>query len=330
MQNEPNKDNARHRRATPIFNPHGSGEPTQQPKNAKRTQSTLPKTQICETNPIPQGRPPKNTKRTQFPPPPPAQPPKNAKRTQSHPAQLCETNPIYRPASFTPPPFLRNEPNPKRPRAKKCKTNPISGPTDKMWNIRRGGLRTKHHMLKTAFNKTNPISARQKYETNPIPIRARSRHAGMPPLCETNPITVPLASCRLSHPAFRQNEPKTQNKPNLRTTNHQLRTILYETNPIRAPLVPHAYSLVPLFQRNEPNLHPAHDQKCKTNAKRNIARRRRASTYITPRFHRRGTPASPDPSLADQKMRIQSLTSNIHSTIYNIQSQAPRFRRPKW
>ncbi len=41
----------------------------------------------------------------------------------------------------------------------------------------------------------------------------------------------------------------------------------------------------------------------KTNPKGNIARRRRASTYITPRFHQRGTPASPDPSPADQNIR---------------------------
>ncbi len=46
--------------------------------------------------------------------------------------------------------------------------------------------------------------------------------------------------------------------------------------------------------RNEPNLTSPTTRKRETNPKRIIARRRRASTYITPRFHRRGTPACPD------------------------------------
>ena len=91
------KQNARHRRATPIFNPGLSAGVLPHPKNAKRTQSQ---------------RPPrlKSAKRTQFHPRRTCGGPKNAKRTQSQP---------------TVPPNYRNEPNSTTPTAKKCKTNPI-------------------------------------------------------------------------------------------------------------------------------------------------------------------------------------------------------------
>ena len=46
-------------------------------------------------------------------------------------------------------------------------------------------------------------------------------------------------------------------------------------------------------------------QLCKTNPKRN-ARRRRASTYITPRFHRRGTPPTTPPTANSQPPTAKS------------------------
>ncbi len=47
-------------------------------------------------------------------------------------------------------------------------------------------------------------------------------------------------------------------------------------------------------------------KKRETNPKSN-ARRRRASTYITPRFHRRGTPPDPDQSPAPQKCKTNPI-----------------------
>ncbi len=66
----------------------------------------------------------------------------------------------------------------------------------------------------------------------------------------------------------------------------------YETNPISVPLA---------FRRL------SHAQICETNPKRKIARRRRASTYITPRFHRRGTPACPYPSPKSKKYQTNPI-----------------------
>ena len=67
------------------------------------------------------------------------------------------------------PPFPRNEPN------LPCPQHPAGFAP---------------HLLR----KTNPISRLSSLslcEANPIPVRARSRRAGMPPLCKTNPISSP-------------------------------------------------------------------------------------------------------------------------------------------
>ncbi len=88
MRNEPNKDNARCNRATPIFNPHGSGGYAHDPRNTKRTQFTP-------------GPPTKNAKQTQFTSPaaiPLASPcPKNAKQTQKDNARCNRAAAIFNP-----------------------------------------------------------------------------------------------------------------------------------------------------------------------------------------------------------------------------------------
>ncbi len=91
--------------------------------------------------------PPVSAKQTQFTPPPPSPQPKYAKRTQFRPAnsqqpttKKYETNPISSPLvphAYSLVPRFHE-------------TNPISGPKNEI-------LRTKDYMLKTAFNKTNPI-----------------------------------------------------------------------------------------------------------------------------------------------------------------------------
>ena len=70
------KDNARCNRATPIFNPHGSGGNAHDTKNAKRTQFTptpaWPTIQKCETNPIYRRPTTKMRNKPNLPAPPPS------------------------------------------------------------------------------------------------------------------------------------------------------------------------------------------------------------------------------------------------------------------
>ena len=123
------KPNARHRRAstylTPVFQPGSS----QQPKNAKQTQShkansqkyetnpipaavDLWRTKKCETNPIPahQGsrQPRISAKRTQFPR---TRYPACIELVESPNPNFCETNPICPHAHPAPPQKMQNEPN---------------------------------------------------------------------------------------------------------------------------------------------------------------------------------------------------------------------------
>ena len=159
-------------------------------------------------------------KRTQFTPTATLSHAKNAKRTQSPPAhdQKCETNPIC----------PHGHPAPR----KKYETNPIPGPMDKI-------LRTDDYMLKTAFNKTNPIPARPTanrqqpkavfMETNP------KNNAGRRPAA---PIFNPHGSGGHAH------EPKMRNEPNLPRVHHP------PTQKIR-----NEPNLRPAKKRNEPNSH---------------------------------------------------------------------------
>ena len=116
--------------------------------------------QICETNPIPQGQQPKNTKRTQFPPRPPTHHPKNAKRTQSHKAHnpISQNEPNLLPGKYAkrtqfppgPRSKMRNEPNPSMAHSQKMRNepnlptrSPCPTPNNRNEpNYRRGGLRT--------------------------------------------------------------------------------------------------------------------------------------------------------------------------------------------
>ncbi len=112
----------------------------------------------------------------------------------------------------------------------------------------------------TRLHETNPISARRIYETNPIPIET----------------------------------------PNLRTTNHQLRTIM----------------------RNEPNSRIPSAPPPPISAKR-------TQFIIPPTSHRHlfreTNPICPTSTITHRNYakRTQFPTTNIHSTIYNIQSLAP-------
>ncbi len=74
-------------------------------------------------------------------------------------------------------------------------------------------------------------------------------------------------------------------------------------SPAGYPSLPRSIARTP-FTRNEPNFSIPSVPPPPIYAKRTlrtIARRRRASTNITPRFHRRGTPAYPDQSPTTQK-----------------------------
>ncbi len=108
------------------------------PKNTKRTQFTTTPTQLRETNPILAPTPATHDPIMRNEPnfiPPHDQNPRNepnsrvAFRISPRPnPNFYETNPIYPPPSFTPPPFPRNEPNLPHPTTQLRETNPILVP----------------------------------------------------------------------------------------------------------------------------------------------------------------------------------------------------------
>ncbi len=166
------KKNARHRRATPIFNPHGSGGYAHEPKYAKRTQS----------------QPGNYTKRTQFTPSPPSSRPDRAPKMRNEPNLPPHgPNPQNKP-NFTPRAAQKCKTNPISPatdpwKTKKCETNPISPPTDP-W--------------KTKKCKTNPIPTGLKFQISDSPPIRRGV------LCETNPESkrTPPACIHLFNPGL--------------------------------------------------------------------------------------------------------------------------------
>ena len=164
MPTQPPSDRTRAKGGPPVFNPGlSAGDP--------------PRPKKCETNPIPQGRPPKNAKRTQSQPRPTT--------------QMRKTNPIYTPANSQSPTanscFLRNEPNfhrladPTVPRI--SKTNPITA-----YRWRPAGFPAPHCAKRTQS-----------------PYRWHLPGPTIPSLCETNPIyELPTTNY----------EPKIRNEPN--------------------------------------------------------------------------------------------------------------------
>ena len=119
---------------------------------------------------------------------------------------------------------------------------PISTASD-LWgtkNAKRTQSQYGHGMPCPLFQRNEPNLPHalhpptQKCETNPIPVRARSRRAGMPPLRETNPICRIAAILPTNPPRIIRNEPNsrtgtvparrdapiTRNKPNLPHRHH--------------------------------------------------------------------------------------------------------------
>ena len=174
-------------RGTQFTAPSVSCRPGAPTKDAKRTQlpqvSDFPTTQRHETNPIPTyqvSHRPLFLRNEPHLPRPKCE--TNPISTPNHPAahQKCETNPIHHPASFTPPPFLRNEPNspyrwrlaslPSPDYAKRtqsvrpphavlplCETNPISTyPASRRPLFQRNEPNLPHHLQSTIYNIQSP------------------------------------------------------------------------------------------------------------------------------------------------------------------------------
>ncbi len=137
-----------------------------------------------------------------------------------------------------------------------------------------GGLRTKDYMLNAVFNETNPItSSLLLYSPSPL-LHFCPYH---PPLCKTVPIYEPPTTnyepkmqnepnprrgpqstnyqppttnkIRKTNPIIPARSPKSPHTGKPRTTNHELRTLLCETNPICPPRPPHRPNA-----QNKPNL----------------------------------------------------------------------------
>ncbi len=215
------------------FHPGATGP---RPKNAKRTQFTVPlasrrlfQPDYAKQTQSPQANcqsPKPNSQKTRNEPNLPPQQPKNAKRTQFHKAN-CQ-KPTAKSQK------TRNEPNSTRPtaksqqpKAKKCETNPIS------------------HRWHPRLCETNPIS-----------------HRWHPRLCETNPIYRTPAIPPAFPPPIMRNEPNStipsfppppiSTKRTQFAPRHPSLPQLHETNPISTPLVPHAYCLVPQLHETNP------------------------------------------------------------------------------
>ncbi len=259
QQNEPNKDNARCNRATPIFNPHGSGGYAHDQK--------------CKTNPIPPPQPPKAN----------SQHPKNAKRTQSQ-DDFVETNPIC--------------PRPRLPH------NPIYAKRTQF----------PHTTCPTTpcFGKTNPKSKRTPQAC--IHLFNPGLSAGVlphPNLCETNPIytatelwkTQKCETNPICHHATFAPPPFPRNKPNLPPS------CLFPPAPItrNEPNLPHHHPHHDPKTRNEPNF-PRHPASARPkNAKRTQFTAPRCSFYfllstfsslLSP-LSRANSPRHPIPTKAD-------------------------------
>ncbi len=242
------KSNARRRRATPIFNPHGSGGNAHPPKTQNEPNSphahTAPRQKNAKRTQFQPRRTcgiPKNAERTQFYPPyclmpiayclfsakrtqlhpaGPVENQKTAKRTQSHPQRTCGRPKNAKRTQSTP---MVTLPHPKKSK-RTHSTNPELPTTNQFIQNE-----PNYHPPTTQMCKTNPITAYQvsrrplfqRNEPNPHPRchperRAAERSAAAQSR-GTCSISIAAGDSKQTNPAHTQ---KMRNEPNFHPACH--------------------------------------------------------------------------------------------------------------
>ena len=149
MQNEL-KNNARQRRATPIFNPHGSGGPATAPPFLQN-EPNLPSSQLLSATIF--------TKRTQFTPPPPSATP------------IMQNEPNFTRGGPVEPQKMRNEPNFTR-----------SGPVEDTKNTKRTQSKNTNYLLRTIYAKRTQFITLPPFPGTKNAKRTQSKQINRKPL----------------------------------------------------------------------------------------------------------------------------------------------------